>query len=258
MEREKLESMLIDYIDGKLNTVDKEMIERELMQNPASYRLYEQLRDMLHIMDRSNRLTPSPALKESFDQLLAREVREASKDRTVIFFQPAFYRVAAAVALLLLAGTSGYFIWKSRQQEEKMLALQEEVLRTRELVLSKLNDSQSATQRIIGVQVAYESPRVDDAIVKALIHTMNTDDNTNVRLAAVDALGKFHREPQVRQALVAALTTQKDPLVQMALIQLMVEMKAREAIKPMEKIIQDEQNLPVVKDEAHAGIFKLS
>jgi hypothetical protein len=38
----------------------------------------------------------------------------------------------------------------------------------------------------------------------------------------------------------------------------MVNMKEKEVIKELEKITNDESSLPAVKDEAHAGILRLS
>ena len=91
-----------------------------------------------------------------------------------------------------------------------------------------------------------------------LIYAMNEDPNTNVRIAALEALGKFRNQPDVRKALIASLRTQKDPLVQIALIRLMVEMKEKGITEELERISTDEETLPAVKDEAHAGLLKLS
>ena len=100
--------------------------------------------------------------------------------------------------------------------------------------------------------------KADDQIVLALTKTMNEDPNTNVRLVALEALGKFHQQDYIRKALIASLATQKDPIVQIALIRLMVQIKEKEAMKELQRITNDEESLPAVKDEAHAGILKLS
>jgi hypothetical protein len=87
---------------------------------------------------------------------------------------------------------------------------------------------------------------------------MNEDSNTNVRLAAVNALVRFYDEPMVREALIDALSSQTDPLVQLELIQILVYKKEQEAVTPLENIIKDDQTLQAVKDEAYAGLFSLS
>ena len=89
-------------------------------------------------------------------------------------------------------------------------------------MMSLIDNQQSASQRLQGINVALTIESADDEVVNALAKRMNDDPNTNVRLAALDALSKFHTEPQVRKVLLDALSTQKDPMVQIALIQLMV------------------------------------
>jgi hypothetical protein len=51
---------------------------------------------------------------------------------------------------------------------------------------------------------------------------------------------------------------QKDEVVQIALIQVLVKMKEKVILKELEKITQDGEVLKAVKDEAFTGILKLS
>jgi HEAT repeat protein len=123
---------------------------------------------------------------------------------------------------------------------------------------SMLQNQSSASQRLQGVTVAMQITTADDDVVKALVRAMNEDQSSNVRLAALDALAHFSQEPEVRKALVSSLSTQTDPLVQIALIQLLVRMKEKGVVKELERMVEDETNLKAVKDEAYNGILKLS
>jgi hypothetical protein len=257
MEKEKLESLLIDYIDGKLTDADKHTVERELLKDQETQKLYEQLKEVIQVMNHSARLEPSSKLRSSFDEMITQEM-DASKQGKVIFFRPAFYRVAAAIALLVVGGGVGFWISQHQRQQQEIAKLKEDLQKTKELMMTRLGNDDSPSQRILGVMVANEITKADNEIVDALVKTMNEDPNSNVRMAAIEALKKFHQEPEVRQALIRSLSTQTDPVVQIALIQLMVEMKEKQAVKPLRKIIEDESVLDVVRDEAHAGIFKLS
>lgn len=87
---------------------------------------------------------------------------------------------------------------------------------------------------------------------------MMSDPNTNVRLAALDALGQFAHEPSIRKMLVRSLSSQDDPMVQIALIQLLVGLKEKAVITDLEKIIKSDDAMDAVKDEAYTGILKLS
>ncbi len=255
MEKEKLESLLIDYIDGVLVPADKDRVEAMLKNDPEAHKLYQQLKELIRATEQPVMLMPGAALKNSFDQLLAREIKVQSKitERPVVL-----YRMAAAIVLLLLAGLGGYWVYRDAQYKNELAALREEVKRNKHEMLTKLGNEHSASQRMLGVSVAYEIPAPDDDVVQALVSTLNTDPNTNVRMAALDALGNFYREPLVRKSLVESLKEQKDPVVQIALIRLLVRMKEGNIVDVLENITRNAQTMKAVKDEAYSGILKLS
>ncbi|HEY3404889.1 MAG TPA: HEAT repeat domain-containing protein [Ohtaekwangia sp.] len=257
MEKEKLESLLIDYIDGNLNDTEIQVVEKQLLENPEASKLYSQLKEVLGVMDRPASLHPSASLKISFDKILKEEISTSTKTK-VAFLTPAFYRVAAAIALLILGGGTGYWISKYQKQQDEIARLKEEMELTKQMIISKLGNEFSASQRIQGVNVALTITQADDEVVNALVKAMNEDPNTNVRLAALEALSKFHEEPAVRKILVASLAKQTDPVVQIALIQLMVTMKEKGVVRDLERIIDNDTTIKAVKDEAYSGILKLS
>lgn len=257
IEREKLESLIIDYIDNKLNSVDKEKIEQELMRNPEAYKLYEQLKEVMQVMDRAARLEPSNKLKTGFEAMLNGEVVSEKKTKT-IFFTPTMYRVAAAIALLILGVSIAYWVNRYNAQQREIAELQQQMKATKDLMMMMLGNEQSASKRIQGVNVAYDIVKADNEIVNALVKTMNSDPNSNVRLAALEALGKFIDDPTVRKALIESLPKQQDPIVQISLIQLMVKMKEKSVLKELQRIVDDAETMKAVKDEAYSGIMKLS
>jgi len=175
-----------------------------------------------------------------------------------LFFQPTYYRVAAAIALLIVGGGIGFWISKYNDQQHELQALANEMKATKIMMMTLIGNQQSASQRIQGVNVAMTIESADDDVVKALIKRMNEDPNTNVRLAALDALNKFHEEPLVRKALIEGLSNQKDPVVQIALIQLMVKMKEKGIVTDLKRIVDDEETMKAVKDEAYTGLLELS
>jgi anti-sigma-K factor RskA len=258
MEKERLESLLIDYIDGKLATSDKVIVEKELAMSEEARQLYTQLKEVMEAMDRSAKLHPSTSLQRSFDKMLKQEMESANKSTKVVFFTPAFYRVAAAVLLLIVGGASGYLISKYQRQQQEIADIKRQVEETKNQMMAMITDDLSASQRIQGVNVAWKITKADDEVVNALVKAMNEDSNTNVRLAAVDALSKFYTDPKVRRELIDALGKQKDPIVQISLIQLLVKMKEKNVVEDLNKIVDDVQTIKPVKDEAYSAILKLS
>ena len=256
MEKERLESLLIDYIDGKLSDTDKVMVEQELLKEDVQ-QLYRQFREVMEVMDHAGNVEPSSRLRLSFDATLKEEIEKNKKVKT-IRFQPAFYRAAAAIALLVIAGGIGFWIRQQKQQAAELQAMRQEMEATKLMLMTMLNNGQSASQRLQGANVAYTMKTTDDEIVKALVRTLNEDPNTNVRLAALDALSKFHEDPAVRSALIKSLSIQTDPSVQIALIQLMVTMKEKSIVHDLEDLVDDENTMKAVKDEAYKGLLKLT
>jgi hypothetical protein len=255
MEQQKLESLLIDYIDGKLNSVDKHYVEQELLKNPKSFKLYEELKEIIQLMSRRDALEPSAKLKQSFEEMLAEEIRDSKKAK-VIALNPWWYRAAAAVAFIVVGVTLGFWISSNNHRQIEIAKANAEKARAQQVVTMISNES--AGQRILGVKSALENEAVNTEILRALVKTLDTDPNTNVRMAALEALKRFYTEPMVRKALIGSLTKQTDPVIQIALIQVLVEMKEKGAVKPLQKIIEDQELIPAVKDEAQLGIMVLS
>jgi hypothetical protein len=215
-------------------------------------------------MERSAQISPSARLKAGFEKMLQQELKGAGGGRS-IFFRPTFYRAAAAIALVVLSGAFGFWISRTysenqrlAEMEKQMEITRKQLAETKQAMMAMLDNDQSASQRIKGVNVAMDFTNADADIVHALFTAMNSDPNTNVRLAALGALGKFQEDASVRKGLIEALGKQRDPMVQIALIQLLVQMKQKGVVDDLKKIVEDPRAIKAVKDEAYSGILKLS
>ncbi|MCU0368888.1 MAG: hypothetical protein MUF39_08665, partial [Cyclobacteriaceae bacterium] len=187
MDKETLESKIIDYIDGRMNDLERSEMEREFSQNQAAFALYEQLKVVIQTMDHIQPLEPSGKLKAQFEQFLQKEIQADKKTKT-IFFSPMVYRAAAALLFVLAGVAIGNWINKNKEQEKQIAELKQQVDENRKMMMAMLNNQQSASQRMVGLSVAFEMDKPDDEIVLVLVKTMNEDPNSNVRLAAMDAL----------------------------------------------------------------------
>lgn len=267
MEESKMKELMIDYLDGNLTGELNDFVAKHIEKSEKWKAEFEKLKELTTLMENSVELTPDASLKADFDKMLSEQMSMANmsvsqpvekvETKTIYWNSPKMWmQIAASLTILVVGVMLGTNLTSDTQQDE-MMALRKEMEATKNLVLASLQN-QSASSRISAVNASYQIATMDDEIVDALIKTMNTDENANVRLAAVDALSEFADEEKVRKALIASLGTQDKPLVQMALINLMVLLKENRAIKPMQEIIHDENSIEVVKDEAHFGVFKLS
>jgi hypothetical protein len=127
----------------------------------------------------------------------------------------------------------------------------------KEALFTSLANMESASTRIAAAMDAYDMKNADKDIVDALVTTMNNDPNTNVRLAALEALAKFHRESYVRKQLTTSLKKQKDPMVQVELIQVLTKMKQKSILNELENLVKDVNTTEAVKDRAYSSILTL-
>lgn len=158
-----------------------------------------------------------------------------------------FYRVAAAVALVLVGYLAG-----NQLGEGEIDGVKEELAQMKEMLMSS-----SASGRLQAVSNSLDFEKANDELVAVLIETMRNDDNMHVRTKAIEALVKFGDNSKVRWAITDALLEEVEPAVQIALIEAVVVLRQKPAIETLEKMAEDYDVLKEVQDEAHMGIFKL-
>ena len=98
MDKEKLEGLLIDYIDGKLSEAQRMEAEKEIAANNQSYQLYEELREVMQLMSKSPSIEPGLHLSDEFERAILAEQKTAKNQGRLILFSPIVLRLAAAVA----------------------------------------------------------------------------------------------------------------------------------------------------------------
>jgi len=116
----------------------------------------------------------------------------------------------------------------------------------------------TASQRL---QLVSQAPATivepNDPAVLTLIHTLDTDPNPNVRLAACEALFRLRSDPRVGPALVEALPLQTDPNVQITLIETLVTLREKRAVPGLEELAKKPEVLPAVRLQAESGLGQL-
>jgi len=172
--------------------------------------------------------------------------------------QPAWQ--AAFSAALLLAGASvGRWALAPRTPaaNPEIVQLQAQVENLRQMVALSLLDQSSASARLQGVTYSYQVARPDQQVEQALLHAVNHDPNVNVRLSAVDALAKFGGEASVRRGLMDSLPVQDSPLVQVALIDLLAQLKDPSALPALQTMAREVGADEDVRKRAAAAVVKL-
>jgi hypothetical protein len=233
---------------------------------------------------------PNPAVLERIQQQM--RTLDKKKEKTIVVSMRVLLRVAAC--LIVLAGAATYWFMQKEQPTETTAtihtinpkqtepveetatvktddsrqvnspavlgntsAIDAELDSRKQVLFASLNNMESPSQRLTAATQASQLKNAGNDIVDALVKTMNTDPSTNVRLAALEGLSKFYRESYVKKQLIASLKTQKDPMVQIGLIELLTRMKQTIILDELDKIVKDDNTMKAVKDHAYSSMFTL-
>jgi hypothetical protein len=167
---------------------------------------------------------------------------------------------AAFAGLLLVAGALGGRYWSAARgntANPEIAQLKGQVESLRQLVALSLLQEDSASSRIRGVAYSGQIARPDEQVEQALLRAVNHDPNINVRLSAVDALEKYARNPEVRRAVADAVPVQDSPLVQVALVDLLVAWNDTNAAPALRKLAADPQANVAVRQHATRALQRM-
>ncbi|HVV47428.1 MAG TPA: HEAT repeat domain-containing protein, partial [Bryobacteraceae bacterium] len=166
---------------------------------------------------------------------------------------PAWQAAIAAACLVagILVGTH------LPRQEEEIARLREEVANTREMVALSLLQQESATERLRGVDYTGRLKTMEPEVVSALTDAVAHDPSVNVRLAAIDALSRASRSPEVLQSLTRSLPRQDSPMVQASLVDYLVDAQDRSALGVLRQLAAQPNLNPVVRERTELALEKL-
>jgi hypothetical protein len=202
---------------------------------------------------------PGPEMRSRFYETLS-AYRDGSANSAAVARQRSrmLWQIAAGVVLLIAGGAAGYGVRAGQSQGTSELSqLRGEVNSMRQLVALSLLQQASASERLRGVSWAYRVESSDTEVLSALVSAVNHDPNINVRLAAVDALHPFAASPTTRDAVMQALPRENAPIVQVALIDLLVDLKEKEALKELERMASDDSTDTSVRQHAKWALERL-
>ena len=268
MDCKKINSLLIDFVDKQLDAEEIKYVQLHLEGCKICRQEVEELAIVMNEINTTPENKPSSNLKANFIQMIADEkekskVIEAKPIKTAqaqshypnIRFLNPMYQVAAGFAILISGLLLGLLINKNSSIDNtELLALQNEVSTMKQVVMLSKLDQSSPSSRIQAVSYIDEISVPDPKVINALINTMNTDDNSNVRLAATTALSRFTDDQTVRDALIGSLAIQDDPMVQITLINIMIGLHETKANSYIQQIASNEETNKSVKSIAEKGL----
>ena len=180
-----------------------------------------------------------------FEARLKKELHPSGRVKRLRIIR--YVSVAASVALLI---TIGY--WYNNRMEQ---------IEIRDNLVVALNESDTNSSRleaIYDIEDQLQNKKEDEKILQAFFKILKEDSDANSKIAVIDALLKFPDNQMVRNNLIDALGTEKEPLVQLKLIKSVAILREKRAKAPLQKIMEDEESLPLVKGNASALLAMLN
>jgi hypothetical protein len=223
-------------------------IEKLIESGDIDLHDFTELHSMHDNIERVETPSPSKQLDDAFYAMLEKEKRSrkpAGEFWKGLFNRAEFVpRLAFASVALMIGVAAGFFLRSPQAKEQQLEVLGQEVSDLKELVMLSLLEKESTTDRLKAVGLTQEMDQASQKVTQALLQTLNTDENVNVRLAALEALKAYANNGGVREGLVRSIGKQESPLVQVALAEVMVALQVKSSVKELERIVRDE-NTPI-------------
>ena len=265
---ERAKEQMAEYLSGGLEGATREKFVDHLEQCPRCRTEVDELGSLWRGLEFLPTVEPSVGVRTRFNEMLeAYRFGLEQKEKKPRAF--AWWQLAAACGLVALGVGAGRFgfppasgnlagnLAATPASNQEVHQLQAEVESMRQLVTLSLLQQQSASARLRGVTYSYQMEKPDPQVVTALLYAVNHDTNVNVRLSAVDALQKYAAIPETGRSLVEGLTTQDSPLVQIALIDMLVQANDGSIAPALRKLAADPQINQAVRQRADWGLRKL-
>ncbi len=278
----KVEELFADYLEGKIS-------EKELTvffsESPAARQEFEELKQLFEELPEAVQPEVSGGADDRFYAFLEEEKRKAAPR-----FQIAFREVFRYVAMVLAVGSAYYF--GSRKHEvitvekpvyitrtdtvrviapdthqpekpkapvvmEELASIKKEVSQINEvqhkMILAMLRQ-ESAASRLEAIHYSFNLETADGSLMDALFQALELDPSVNVRLAALEAMGRFELSPTMRENLVLSLAEQNDPALQMALITKLTELREVKALPVFAGMMNNPDISENIRNRAEMGM----
>lgn len=255
MEVQEIKQLLEKYYEGETSLAE----ETQLKNLFASGEISDELKKELPFYPALDQLREER--EEDFflpDRFMAKIHQEEDKvEKLKSLPRQRIIGIAASIAILLVGFAGGILYEKESLPTSEVSALKEEVGEMKRMLMFNQLNQVSASDRIMAVNAAKSMDEVDTQILEALIYTVNADPNANVRLAAVEALAHFASDSVASNALKKSLNAQSDPIVQIAIIDVLVERQEKDAVPEIQQLLQKDNLEKAVREQAEFGLSQL-
>ncbi len=265
MNEERVKYLVRLFNEGKLDKSGQKELEILIRKGRVSAENIDSLKDLLDRLDDLKIPEPGPEMDRLFYERLKNEktIQETNLYSIIRTWMerifPAGYSYGfIRPAIMLFAGfLAGYLIFHTGYRKH-LEVMDNEIREMHEMLVVNLLQKPEASDRLKAVNLTDRMTQVDSTVIRALLNTLDHDENVNVRLAAINALLKYSNHPEVRQGLVESLSFQDSPLVLVTLADAMVLLQQKNSVGKLKDLLKDKNLNQEVRDKIIDSIHKIS
>lgn len=242
------DEQLLAFLANDLDEAASAEIDGWISSSAEAQHRIAQLQSLEQLFDGALDFEPPAEMLYAFREKIAEE-----RERTANRFR--WFQAAAAIVLLIGGFGLGRLAPVGNRNTAEFGDLKSEIQGLRQMVMMNTLRNHTASERLKAINNIEKTGTTPAAkLIGALVHTMNYDDSPNVRTAAVEALGRFTGQEAVRAEIVHSLGEQDNPLVQIAMINLLIKAEDKSAIGPIRKIANNKSSFPEVRRTAELAL----
>ncbi|MEO9482995.1 MAG: HEAT repeat domain-containing protein [Ekhidna sp.] len=259
INKKKAAELWQDKLTGDISENEEKALAQFLEANPDVASELKELEQTWNLFAAIERPEPSEAMDARFAGMLTAYAEKQQTARPnvldwIVERMTSSWQVG--LAALVMGLFIGWWMPPSQNQKQDIIQLSNEIQSMKEMMMLTLIEQPKANERIRAVNMAADLPNADEKVVNALIATLNMDENVNVRLASLESLVRYVDEPNVRQALVDALTKQESPLVLIAIADVLVAIQEKSSVDELEQLQKSTKD-EFVKEKLNESIKTL-
>jgi hypothetical protein len=254
MKCENDKELITRWINNELSEAERNAFEIHLSSCAECRQELKATEAIWNLMGEVSAPQPSADMPVRFQAMLE-DFKEAQKEkasspingffeklRQLWSFQPGM-QLAYTIVLVVIGIGFGYFINRPSvdgTSKQEMADIRKDMREMKETMMLALLENPSASERIRGVSYTSEIKSVNKnkEVIAALLSTLNTDPNVNVRLVTLEALTQYSDDAAVRTGLVQSIVQQDSPIMQAAMADVMLKLKDKRSVDSFKKLLQ--------------------
>lgn len=214
---------------AELDTLRQFWQPQQVMPVPSTKMKSDFYQALAQVQQSEANVKIQPDLSQSHDLQLKEQQREETVQNASAandsYFRHAWVQAAAVVLVFVLGiftGRKSFTDATTVHADPAFTALQEEVASLNTLMAISMLQNDSASQRLQAVSYTRRANLADPMLLDTLVNSLATEKSTAVKLAIIDTFKGKQGIQAIEQSLLGLAVDESQPMVQMALAQLIL------------------------------------